>query len=274
MLKMRVRTALVLLAALLAVLYSHSFLIFLCAVTVCFATAVWESFRLFNLKQPVIGATIWAGVFALTALYGQTANANALVLFGLCVAIWFVRLTPSLAIGLPPLDGIANRLLSGIYGIAIFGCFAAIIVLFRRSPLYLFSVLAIVWIADIGAYFVGKAIGKRKLAPTISPGKTWEGAFGGLVVVLLVTIASTATPMLSDTFAVKLQATYGWIGLCVGMTLLVVASIVGDLFESQLKRRAGMKDSSSLLPGHGGVLDRVDGLIPALPLAAFLHFCL
>lgn len=269
MLKTRIRTALVLLAVLLAVLYTGSFLLFALVATVFFAAAAWESFRLFSVKQPLISATIWTGAFVAIVMYGDVANAPKL--FGLCVAIWAVRLVPSLLIGLPPLDGIGNRLLNGVYGIAVLGCFVAIIMLFKHSALYMLSVMAIVWVADIGAYFVGKTFGKHKLAPMISPGKSWEGAIGGLALVLLLAAASTALPMLADTFAVRLHAKWGWIGFVVGMSLLVVASVVGDLFESQLKRRAGMKDSSNLLPGHGGVLDRIDALIPALPLAAFFY---
>jgi phosphatidate cytidylyltransferase len=134
--------------------------------------------------------------------------------------------------------------------------------------------MAIVWIADIGAYFSGKAFGKRKLAISISSGKSWEGAIGGGVAVLLI---GAATVLLADraawlreTLAVRVQAAWGWGGLSAVLVLLVAASIIGDLAESQLKRRAGMKDSSKLLPGHGGVLDRIDALIPVLPLAALI----
>ncbi|MNQ49508.1 Phosphatidate cytidylyltransferase [compost metagenome] len=130
------------------------------------------------------------------------------------------------------------------------------------------------WIADIGAYFSGKAFGKRKLAPSISPGKSWEGAIGGGIAVLLIAaitiIAAPSLPVLQDTFAVQLQLRRGWLVALLVLLLVVAASIVGDLFESQLKRRAGIKDSSNLLPGHGGVLDRIDALIPVLPFAALV----
>lgn len=267
MLKTRVITALVLLAIVLALLFSESFTAFALVVAVFFAAAAWESFRLFDSKHPVIGAALWTAAFAYIAFKGVFADIR---LLAVCVAIWAVRLSPSLAIGLPPQGGVANRLLNGIYGIAILGCFVAILALYRHSPLYLFSVFAIVWIADIGAYFSGRAYGKRKLAPSISPGKSWEGAFGGWLAVMLFFAATTAFPILADTFASKLLTKWGWGGFLAGLSLMVAASIVGDLFESQLKRRAGMKDSSNLLPGHGGVLDRIDALIPALPLAALI----
>jgi phosphatidate cytidylyltransferase len=265
MLKTRVITALVLLAVLLSVLFSRSYLFFAAVAAAFFAAAAWESFRLFNSKHPAFGAAVWTATFAFIVLRGDLSGAA--LLSALCVAIWVVRLGPSLATGLPPVDGFGNRLLSGVYGIALLGCFVAIAVLFKRSPLYLLSVMAIVWIADIGAYFAGKSLGKHKLAPSISPGKTWEGAIGGWVAVLLIAAVSTAVPQLNQTFASGLLAKWGWAGLVAVMTLMVVASVVGDLFESQLKRRAGAKDSSNLLPGHGGVLDRIDALIPALPLA-------
>jgi phosphatidate cytidylyltransferase len=265
MLKTRVITAVVLLLILLAVLFSHSFVAFAVAVAVFFAAAIWESFRLFKNRHPVIGAILWTAAF-LFLLFNEKVF-DARVLFGVCAAIWLIRLAPSLATGLPALESVGNRLLNGIYGIAILGCFIAIAALFRHSPLYLFSVMAIVWIADIGAYFSGKAFGKRKLAPSISPGKSWEGAIGGWIAVLVLSGLSMLIPVLADTFAVRLGTKWGWSGLLAVMTLLTAASVVGDLFESQLKRRAGMKDSSNLLPGHGGVLDRIDALIPVLPLA-------
>ncbi|MDB5839938.1 MAG: phosphatidate cytidylyltransferase [Herminiimonas sp.] len=268
MLRTRVITALVLLAVLLAVLFSRSYLVFALAITMFFAAAAWESFRLFGSRQPVVGAAVWTA--ALAFILSRNEPAQAKLLFGLCAAIWALRLAPSLAIGLPPLDGIGNRLLNGIYGVAILGCFVAMAALYKHSALYLFSVLALVWIADIGAYFSGKAFGKRKLAPSISPGKSWEGAIGGWLAVLVLAAASTLVPMLSDTFAAAVQRQWGWAVLAGVLTLLVAASVVGDLFESQLKRRAGFKDSSKLLPGHGGVLDRIDALVPVLPLAVFI----
>lgn len=265
MLKARVITALVLLAVLLPVLYSNSFVAFILLVTIFFAAACWENFRLFNRRHPVIGAGIWTFAFIFLAFKGDPGG--ALWLFGICIVCWVFFFVPSLARGLPAQDSLSNRLLGGIYGISILGCFISIVALYQSSPILLLSVMSIVWIADIGAYFSGKAFGKRKLAPSISPGKSWEGAIGGWFAVMILTIISTQLPQLSGSFSAKLHTNFGWIGLVAGMTLLVAASIVGDLFESSLKRRANMKDSSKLLPGHGGVLDRIDALIPVLPLA-------
>lgn len=134
----------------------------------------------------------------------------------------------------------------------------------------LLTAAVLVWAADIGAYFVGKAIGKRKLAPTISPGKSWEGAIGGWLLAMIVALSLAATHTFAPTWY-SLVADKGGLRLVVILTtLLVAASIVGDLFESLLKRQVGMKDSSRLLPGHGGILDRIDALIPVFPLAALL----
>jgi phosphatidate cytidylyltransferase len=268
MLKTRVVTAIVLLAVLIPVLFSNSFSIFAAVITLFFAAAAWECLRLFKSKHPIIGAVLLTAIFLVFLTTDSAPQVNPL--FALCVGIWVIRLAPSLAIGLPPLGGKGNHLLSSAYGIAILGCFLSIAALFRHSPLYLLSVMALVWIADIGAYFAGKAFGKHKLAPSISPGKSWEGAIGGWLAVLIISAAFTAIPMLQDTFAHNLRFVLGWVGFCGVLTVLVAISVVGDLFESQLKRRAGMKDSSNLLPGHGGVLDRIDALIPVLPFAALL----
>ncbi|HCY61610.1 MAG TPA: phosphatidate cytidylyltransferase [Oxalobacteraceae bacterium] len=269
MLKTRVLTALALLALILLVVYSGSFLAAAVVAALFLGAAMWESMRLFGSRRPLVGAAIWTVAFCLI-IYYQSRFAAPLLLIA-CALIWGLRLAPSLAFGLPPVEGLRNRLLGGIYCVGILGCFVAILLLYQYSPLYLLSVMAIVWVADIGAYFAGRAYGKRKLAPSISPGKSWEGAIGGWLAVLALSAACVFVPALQVTFSAQLQAGLGWIGWLAVLTLLAAASVVGDLFESQLKRRAGMKDSSRLLPGHGGVLDRIDALIPVLPLALLVH---
>lgn len=270
MLKTRIITALILLAVLLLVILSGSLLAFALMTAVFFAAAAWECLRLFGSRHPAIGASLWTAAFVCLILFGRFDQGPLLP--GLCVAIWALRLTPSLATGMPPLDGMGNRLLTGIYGVAILGAFISLLVLFAHSALYMFSVMTIVWLADIGAYFSGKAFGRRKLAPSISPGKSWEGAIGGALVVLIAGASTLFVPSLHDTFAVQLYLKWGWAGFLLILILMSAASVVGDLFESQLKRRAGMKDSSNLLPGHGGVLDRIDALIPTLPLAVLVGY--
>lgn len=132
---------------------------------------------------------------------------------------------------------------------------AALLYLHSRGPGMLLGVMAIVWIADTAAYFSGRHFGRHKLAPTISPGKTREGVVGALIAVVLYAVVVSAfikLPLLSLVFAV---------------TVLLYLSVLGDLFESWIKRIAGMKDSGNLLPGHGGVLDRIDALTSTLPIA-------
>lgn len=272
MLKARVITALVLLAVLLPVLFLNNFPAFAVIATIFFVAASWENFRLCSNAYPIVIAAFWTFVFGFILVSGNASGAT--LLFASCVVLWLLVFTPLLANGLPPLQSVRSRLLTGFYSIAILGCFVAIVAAFQHSPLFLLSVMAIVWIADIGAYFSGKAFGRHKLAPSISPGKTWEGALGGWFIVMLAAFISTRFPALHDTFAASLVRSHerwGLVILMACMTFLVAASVVGDLFESQLKRRAGMKDSSNLLPGHGGVLDRIDALIPVLPLAVLIN---
>ncbi|UGQ48864.1 phosphatidate cytidylyltransferase [Massilia endophytica] len=273
MLKTRIITAVILLVVLLAVLFSGYYPAVAVVVTLFFGAAVWEAFRLFKNKAALIVAVFWTAAFVYTFFFNQGLEQARLWLL-LGMAIWLVRFAPSLKLGLPPAEGFGNTMLSMVYAVALVACFVAILVLFRHSPVYLLSAMAVVWVADIGAYFAGKAFGKRKLAPSISPGKSWEGAIGGWIAVLVLATASIlaagAVPLLQDTFAVQMQAKLGWGVTLAVLTVIVAASVVGDLFESQLKRRAGMKDSSNLLPGHGGVLDRIDALVPVLPVAALI----
>jgi phosphatidate cytidylyltransferase len=146
----------------------------------------------------------------------------------------------------------------------------ALVFLRELGLVFLLSTMALVWVADIGAYFVGKAFGKRKLAAQISPGKSIEGALGGLLLcygyALLCIFYLPFESTLFGAWAIR----FGWVPTFLMVTVLTAFSIFGDLFESQLKRMAGVKDSSHLLPGHGGVLDRADALIPTMPIAALL----
>jgi phosphatidate cytidylyltransferase len=142
----------------------------------------------------------------------------------------------------------------------------AVVELQARSPWLALAAMALVWVADIAAFFTGRAIGRHRLAPLISPGKTWEGVFGGLVAVAMYAMALVPFARRAG-FAgeITAPAVAAWLVLTLVLALL---SIAGDLFESLQKRNAGVKDSGTLLPGHGGVLDRIDALLAALPLAA------
>jgi phosphatidate cytidylyltransferase len=143
---------------------------------------------------------------------------------------------------------------------------------------FLLSILLLVWVADIFAYFAGRALGGRfsrsKLAPSISPGKSWEGVWGGMIGVI---VLAFAWQMADKVFASAVPSVFSHIGrhgawvLLASSLFLAAMSVLGDLFESLVKRSAGVKDSSGLLPGHGGVLDRIDALLPVLPLAMMLY---
>ncbi|AZD06618.1 MULTISPECIES: phosphatidate cytidylyltransferase [Pseudomonas] len=138
------------------------------------------------------------------------------------------------------------------------------LVFIKQQPLgnwLIMAVMVLVWGADIGAYFSGKAFGKRKLAPQVSPGKSWEGVYGGLLLSLVIT---AVVGLVADWSVGQII-----LGL-LGAAIVVFISVVGDLTESMFKRQAGIKDSSNLLPGHGGVLDRIDSLTAAIPVFAVL----
>lgn len=159
-----------------------------------------------------------------------------------------------------PRGSLFVRALTGT--LVILPTWAALVALREHSPLLLLGVMALVWIADIAAYYTGRRFGRRKLAPAISPGKSWEGIIGaGVALLLYASAVSEAIHGLRAPGSLILAAA------------LFYFSVLGDLFESWMKRQAGIKDSGTILPGHGGVLDRIDALTAALPVAAgVLHF--
>ncbi len=139
---------------------------------------------------------------------------------------------------------------------------------------FILSIFSLVWVSDIAAYFGGRAFGKRKLALAISPGKSWEGVWSGMLGVLVLAVlwmwADRAWALDSPSLYTHLYLHHGLVGWLLVCVFLVAMGVVGDLVESLVKRHAGAKDSSGLLPGHGGVLDRVDALLPVFPLALAL----
>jgi phosphatidate cytidylyltransferase len=141
----------------------------------------------------------------------------------------------------------------------------ALVQLHARSPWVLLAAMGLVWIADTAAFFAGRRFGRHKLAPQVSPGKTWEGLAGALVAVALYALLLVPlAPRLG--IAPEASGVAAWVAFAVAVAAL---SAVGDLFESWQKRQAGVKDSGALLPGHGGVLDRIDALVAAMPPLAF-----
>jgi phosphatidate cytidylyltransferase len=186
-----------------------------------------------------------------------------LVATGIATLFWLAVATPWVVRRWTPRSKLALALAGAI---ALAGAFVALVELQARSPWLVLAAMAIVWIADTAAYFTGRAFGRRKLAPLVSPGKSWEGVWGGLAAVLV--YAALLVPFARAAGydgAIGPLAIALWLALAVALALL---SVVGDLYESWLKRVAGVKDSGTLLPGHGGVLDRVDALLAAMPPAA------
>ncbi|MGV2832435.1 phosphatidate cytidylyltransferase [Pseudomonas shirazensis] len=262
MLKQRIITALILLPIALAgffLLQGGDFALFIgCVVTL----GAWEWARLAGLMaQPmrIAYAAVVAAALMLLYLLPELAPwvlGAAVIWWGL--ATWLVLTYPRSS---ELWSSAACRLLIGL--LVLLPAWQGLVLL-KHWPLgnfLILSVMVLVWSADIGAYFSGRAFGKRKLAPHVSPGKSWEGVYGGLGVSLLIALG------------VGLVRDWGIGQLLLGLlgaVVVVMASVVGDLTESMFKRREGIKDSSNLLPGHGGVLDRIDSLTAAIPMFAVL----
>lgn len=268
MLKQRILTVAVVLPAFLAALFLLPNLYWSVLLAAVLALAAREWARLSGLATP--WDLVYAGgacglALALAALDHTGGLGRPVVysvpgkfLYALCLVFW-VAIAPA---WLAYRWQARRPVLLGVVGLVILLPFWHALTWLQGEPLRLLMVLGVVWIADTAAYFAGRAFGRRKLAPQISPGKTWEGAAGAALAVTLYWLAlASARPDLTG--ALTSGLILAWI--------LTAVSIEGDLFESWMKRVAGVKDSGALLPGHGGVLDRVDALTSAVPLAA-LYF--
>lgn len=308
MLKQRVITALVLVAILLPCLAAEAAWPFAALTLLFISAAGWEWSRLNEApgaRAMLMGAAVAGGCVYLAQVLGLTVWAPqsaavlstpnlhphehgvGLPLAGFSVPAWIWQL----AVMLWVLGGAAAlkygathwktvpQLWRRLLGLALLVLAWVALVESKAQGLnYLLSVFCLVWAADIGAYFGGRAFGRRKLAPSISPGKSWEGVWSGMVAVGILAViwvlvdrhASVDSPSLYS----RLLFGLGPIGMVLALVFLSAMSVVGDLFESLIKRQAGAKDSSQLLPGHGGVLDRIDALLPVLPLSlAVMSLC-
>jgi phosphatidate cytidylyltransferase len=276
MLRTRIATALVLVPLVLAALFllpPRGWGVVLLAVTLI-AAQEWSRLAEFTPRTRwvfVIGMFVICAVLLFASALGFSrgwpvtvvlAACGASALFWLLVApLWIKRRWPTTS----PFA----MFVSG--WIVLIGTWVALVELQSRSPWLVLAAMAVVWIADTAAYFSGRAFGRKKLAPKISPGKTWEGVYGGLAAVAVYAVC--LLPFAREagfTRAMSATAIVVWIGLAL---LVAAISVVGDLFESLQKRNAGVKDSGKLLPGHGGVLDRTDALLAAMPLAALAAEC-
>ncbi len=216
------------------------------------ALAGFEWARLCGLRASLamLYAAATAAGYGVLWFFGDPASRAALA----AAALWWILAVPAwLWLGVRAAQG---RVLA-IAGFLVI--VPAALAMARMEARTLLAVLVLVWITDSAAYFIGRAFGRRRLAPSISPSKTWEGAAGGLA-------GALAYAIICGTFIEGLA----WAPYLAAAALLAVLSIVGDLFESAAKRQAGVKDSGTLLPGHGGILDRIDSAVAALPVAALL----
>lgn len=255
----RVATAAVLIGALLAALFllPAAWLAALIALLVALAGFEWA--RLCKLHNPV--TWVYAIAVALGAILIYLSSREIQRAAFLISALFWLFAAPGWL-----WQGMRSRhaLLLALAGFVVL--VPAALAMMILPPQAVLIVLVLVWVADTAAYFVGSRFGRHKLAPAISPGKTWEGAAGALAGTLAYAIICVALiPQLKSGIAGGIWAAYlaAAAGLC-------VASILGDLFESAAKRQAGVKDSGALLPGHGGILDRIDSATSTLPLAAIL----
>lgn len=275
MLRQRVITALVLLAFLLPALWAANPWPFALFTLVFIGAAGWEWVRL---NQAAPAASVLMGLLlalACGAALGAGWNERApdwawwvAAVLWIPGSAWALRAGPESWPRLPRL----SRRVVGL--VALWIAWLALVHARTIGINFLLSVLCLVWAADIAAYFGGRAFGSRKLAPSISPGKSWEGVWSGMAGVVLLGATWIALDRQfgfdsSSLYSLLLESV-GWPGLVVALLFLASMSVVGDLIESLVKRSVGAKDSSRLLPGHGGVLDRVDALLPVVPLALAL----
>lgn len=279
MLRQRILTAIVLLALFLPALFSSASWPFWSFTALMILAAGWEWGRLNGLQ----GLRAWAlGLLTCTLAwlvypFGQW-TLGALARAWLWIAItsgWVVFGGLALRGGPQGWGRMASgtRQLLGVGLLAL--AWLAMLGARERGVNFLLSAFCLVWVADSAAYLGGRLLGRHKLAVTISPGKTWEGAFSGVFAVALLALGWTAwvdTASWVDglSFFGTLRAHWGLLGMWIAAAGVTALAVVGDLFESLLKRSVGVKDSSGLLPGHGGVLDRIDALIPVFPAALAL----
>jgi phosphatidate cytidylyltransferase len=265
MLRQRILTVAVLLPAFLAALFLLPNLHWGMVLAVLLALAAREWARLMGVAAPwdlayaaalaalALAALLaehggWLGGPLLYSLPGRFAYALCLVFWLAIAPAWLYYRWRTRA-----------PVLLGLIGAAILLPFWHALTWLQTEPARLLAIVGVVWVADTAAYFCGRAFGRRKLAPQISPGKTWEGAIGAAVAVTVYWVGLAWTlPQLTGALVSGL----------VLVLIMTVVSVEGDLFESWMKRVAGVKDSGALLPGHGGVLDRVDALTSTVPLAA------
>ena len=278
MLHTRILTAVVLLLVLVGVAWWAPALWFDGLLLLIIVIACFEWMRLLGLSNAASGVAAFAlallGAAALSSstsvmAAAQGLGAGVMPIYILATIFWLM----AVPIAVARFAGIGGQQFTGRLLVFVL-CFATWLGLLQADGLgkaFLLSCLLIIWVADTAAYFAGRAFGKRKLAPAVSPGKTWEGVIGAIVANLILAVVMANTMPVSannpagSVFSL-IQISMGW-GFMLAFTVLItLVSVMGDLYESLLKRIAGVKDSGSLLPGHGGVLDRIDALLAVIPV--------
>lgn len=285
MLRQRIITAIILLIILAAVLASPWTMAWPVFLAIVCGLATWEWLRMTSRPYPLVawvaGALITAGLIAQGYLWiGDVSGSQALqtpvnppqasdlrlFLISIAVSSLVWLLIVPVKVGRAQVHSTKGLARWGLFApVCLYASWGALVLWMMQGGIWLVvSMLALVWIADIFAYFGGKRWGQTKLALTISPGKTREGALTGLAGVIAWMVG---TAFIDGSYAQQVLLLHGWSMLVLIAAVLGGVSIMGDLFESLLKRQVGIKDSSALLPGHGGVLDRIDAVIAVVPLA-------
>ena len=266
MLKLRILSALVLIPLMLWALFAWPLPWFAAFLGFFILIGAWEWSRLAGI-QTHDGRLVYVGLIAVAgiSLYLLPFWIGPLLILAVLFWLWaFVELLVTRSVDRGPLASRPGKLLVGF--LVLLPPWLVPVAL-RLEPqgewLTLYS-LMLVWVADSGAYFAGHRFGRHKLAPSISPGKTWEGVAGGLVAVLLLAILFSEFVWHWGTANLAI-----WIGLSLFVALV---SVLGDLFESRVKRAVGVKDSGTFIPGHGGVLDRIDAYTAAAPTFALAWY--
>lgn len=268
MLKQRLITAAILIPLVVWAVFASSLTTFTTLIVAVALLAAWEWHQMIGIQSP--GMRVMLAVDLIIVLYLAITQLNPYFIISIGILIWLIALVVILGFSNKSL---AERL-SLVFKNKVFGAISSILILtvfvvssitlkaFSEVGAFLFFfVMVTVWLADTGGYFAGKRFGKHALAPAVSPNKTWEGVAGGVLFASIWAIGF---------YCVKTPTTitlFEWLLLAV---VIVAVSIVGDLFESLYKRAFSVKDSGSLLPGHGGILDRIDSLIAAVPVFTFL----
>lgn len=264
MLKLRILTAVILAPLVILAIFKLPNTYFTLFTGFIFVLAAWEWARLIGLKTVLSQAIYIAFIMALMAagLFVIAPNYNLLLLLlGLSFIVWLMMFYYVLGYAGMTYPKLTFKARHGLMGVLIIIVpFISIIVLRnddRYGPGYLFGLLLLLWVADSAAYFTGKKWGKTKLAMRVSPGKSWEGVWGAIIASSIYTVLVT----IKDGFP-TVQA----FAIVILSMATVLFSILGDLLESRYKREADRKDSSNILPGHGGILDRIDSLTAAAPI--------